>query len=111
MGNSTDYDGKFVPAVTANQQATNQLVALIVTLAIAMVGGSITGFIMRQIATFQRLDETYRHGGTVMKLALNVGNITGGGIGLPHLMPEAAFFDDDLFFEVNRVCVSNIARY
>jgi hypothetical protein len=105
LGNSTSSEGIFVPAITPSAQATNQLVATVVTVIFAIIGGSITGLIMKLIGRFQRLDETYRHGATVVKLALAVGNISGGGIGLNHMMPQEAFFDDNLFFEVNEVII------
>lgn len=101
LGNRTDEYGVFHAAISPGQQATNQLVATIVTIVIAMVGGTFTGFILKCIGSWQRLDETYRHNATVVQLALSVGNISGGGIGLKHLMPKEAFFDDNLFFEVH----------
>jgi ammonium transporter Rh len=108
LGNSTSSEGIFVPAITPSAQATNQLVATVVTVIFAIIGGSITGLIMKLIGRFQRLDETYRHGATVVKLALAVGNISGGGIGLNHMMPQEAFFDDNLFFEVNEDKAINV---
>jgi len=86
----------------ASKQAVYQLLALVVTILIAVVGGSITGMIMRMIAKFERLDEHHRPNQTILKLALSVGNLTGQALGVRgNIMPEEAYFDDHLFFEVH----------
>jgi len=86
----------------ASKQAVYQLLALVVTILIAVVGGSITGMIMRMIAKFERLEEHHRPNQTILKLALSVGNLTGQALGVRgNIMPEEAYFDDHLFFEVH----------
>lgn len=40
--NRTDH-GIFVPAITPSQQAIYQLIAALVTLAVAIIGGALTG--------------------------------------------------------------------
>jgi len=40
-----------------NKQATNQILAIIVTLAFALVGGLITGFVMHIVGKFGKLEE------------------------------------------------------
>jgi len=86
----------------ASKQAVYQLLALVVTILIALVGGAVTGMIMRMIAQFERLDEHHRPNQTILKLALSVGNLTGKALGVRgNIMPEEAYFDDHLFFEVH----------
>ncbi len=93
----------------ASKQAVYQLLALVVTILIAVVGGSITGMIMRMIAKFERLDEHHRPNQTILKLALSVGNLTGQALGVRgNIMPEEAYFDDHLFFEVHEVMKSEV---
>ena len=88
----------------ASQQAVYQLLSLIVTIIIALVGGAVTGMVMRMIANFERLDEHHRPNQTILKLALSVGNLTGKALGVKgNLFPEEAYFDDHLFFEVHEV--------
>lgn len=87
---------------TASHQAVYQLLALIVTILVALVGGAVTGIVMRIIANFERLDEHHRPNQTILKLALSVGNLTGKALGVKgNLLPDEAYFDDHLFFEVH----------
>jgi len=95
----------------ASKQAVYQLLALVVTILIALVGGAVTGMIMRMIAQFERLDEHHRPNQTILKLALSVGNLTGKALGVRgNIMPEEAYFDDHLFFEVHEVILGNCLR-
>jgi len=95
-----EHTGLKIPEITASQQAVNQLLASIVTMAFAIVGGAITGLIMRFIGEWQHLDSAYHKGMTVMKLALSVGKITSGAVNIENSMPMEVYFDDNLFFEV-----------
>ena len=95
----------------ASKQAVYQLLALVVTILIALVGGAVTGMIMRMIAQFERLDEHHRPNQTILKLALSVGNLTGKALGVRgNIMPEEAYFDDHLFFEVHEVILGSCLR-
>ena len=97
-----DEDGNvLVPGLSANQQATRQLLATIMTFFVAIIGGAITGLIMKGIGSWQHLDKAYHKGMTVMKLALTVGNLTAGAVDIKGQLPIEAYFDDNLFFEVN----------
>ena len=87
--------------ITNQQQAVNQLLAGLVTLGIALVGGAVTGLILKYIGKWQALDNEYRPGSTVIKLALNIGNVFTTQVGVIDALPKDAFFDDDLFFEVH----------
>ena len=59
---------------------------------------------MRIIANFERLDEHHRPNQTILKLALSVGNLTGKALGVRgNILPDEAYFDDHLFFEVHEV--------
>lgn len=70
-----DGHGHITAAITQQQQALNQLYAGLVTFGIAIAGGLFTGFILKIIGKFQSLRDTRKPGSTVIKLALNVGNI------------------------------------
>ena len=61
----------------------------------------IAGVVMKAIGNWQHLDSAYHKGMTVMKLALSVGKITSGAAKIQSHMPIDAYFDDNLFFEVN----------
>lgn len=80
-------------------QAINQLSAFLVTMVFAIVGGTITGWVMLMVGKFQHLEKSYRKGQTVVKLALNVGHVTAGSLAIRIGLPKKAYFDDDLFFE------------
>merc|ERR1719242_1951764 len=73
-----------------NHQAWLQFAAMLVTMGFALVGGSFTGFILKYIGKHQM---KYRPGHTIMKLALNIGNVLA-----PHNVPKDKFYDDDLYF-------------
>merc|ERR1719244_1308730 len=81
---------------TPGKQAGRQAMAMLVTLLFAIVGGLITGLILRQIAKMQSM---YKKGLTVVRLALNIGNIMDGSVGVGHHIPKEKLFEDDLFFE------------
>lgn len=82
---------------SAGKQAGRQFAAMIVTLAMAVVGGLITGLLLKWVARMQN-DEKYRKGRTVARLALNIGNILEGIIPGNHNIPKDMMFDDDLYF-------------
>ena len=88
-------------AITAQQQAMNQLAASITTLAIAIVGGAITGYILKLVGEWQHLETAYKRGMTVMKLAKAVGKLTTNMVDIEASMPAEVYFDDNMFFEVN----------
>jgi len=88
-------------AITAQQQAMNQLAASITTLAVAIVGGVITGYILKWVGEWQHLDSAYKRGMTVMKLAKAVGKLTTNMVDIEAMMPAEVYFDDNMFFEVN----------
>ena len=50
----------------------------------------VAGFILKYIGKHQM---KYRPGHTIMKLALNIGNVLA-----PHNVPKDKFYDDDLYF-------------
>merc|ERR1719376_1741277 len=101
LQDTTNDEGLKVSGITNQQQALYQLAASAVTILIAVVGGGITGFIMKAVGNWQHLDSAYHKGMTVMKLALSVGKITSGAAQVETKMPVEAYFDDNLFFEVN----------
>ena len=78
-------------------QAGRQFAAMLVTLCFAVVGGLVTGVILKQVARMQG-DTRYRKGLTVARLALNIGNILEGIIPGNHNLPKDMMFDDDLYF-------------
>lgn len=82
---------------TASEQAVMQLVALIVTMVIAIAGGVITGFIMKMIAKFQGLGDYTKKMEMLQKLG------KAGASADRNNIASEAFFDDHLFFEVNEV--------
>lgn len=86
---------------TGSRQALQQLAASVVTIVFALVGGGLTGLIMKFIGRWQHLDSAYHKGMTVMKLALQVGKITSGAANIEASMPMEVYFDDNLFFEVH----------
>jgi len=73
-----------------NKQAWFQAAAMLVTMGFALVGGTFTGVILKFIGKHQM---KYKMGHTIMKLALNIGNVL-----TPHNVPKDKFFDDDLYF-------------
>jgi len=75
---------------TAGKQAGAQFSAILVTLAIAIVGGVLTGYVLKFVAKQQM---KYKKGATVTKLALNIGSVM-----VPHNMPKNFHFDDDGYF-------------
>jgi len=100
LKDSVDH-GKVVKGITNQQQALFQLAASAVTLVIAVVGGAVTGYIMKAVGNWQHLDTAYHKGMTVMKLASSVGKITSGAAQIETDIPIECYFDDNLFFEVN----------
>ena len=93
-GKEVIHDGE---GRTASEQATMQLIALIVTMVIAISGGVLTGMIMKLIAKFQDLGEYAKK----MEMLQKLGKV-GASADRNNLASEA-FFDDHLFFEVNEV--------
>jgi len=75
---------------TGGTQASMQLAAMVVTLVFAVVGGFITGHIMKFVA---RKQMKYKPGSTITKLALNIGNVM-----MPRNVPTNFAFDDDGYF-------------
>ena len=66
-----EHTGLKIPEITASQQAVNQLLASIVTMAFAIVGGAITGLIMRFIGEWQHLDSAYHKGESLGGMQIN----------------------------------------
>merc|ERR1719219_228708 len=81
----TDWSG--------NHQAWLQFAAMLVTMAFALVGGVLTGLILKFIGKHQM---KYKPGTTIVKLALNIGNALA-----PHNVPKDKMYDDDLYFAGN----------
>lgn len=55
--NSTDDAGNFVAGVGPGYQALHQFLAGVVTMLFAVVGGGITGYILRLIGDWQSIDQ------------------------------------------------------
>ncbi len=103
-----EYVGKTLDdgrVFTAHDQACMQLAALVVTLVIALGGGFATGVIMRLVGKLQGLDDMKPQGrDAVVKLAMSARNgetdtevVESNAL----LLPEDAYFEDNVFFEVN----------
>lgn len=75
---------------SGSKQAWYQAAAMLVTMAFALVGGTLTGGILKYIGAHQM---KYKMGHTIMKLALNIGNVLA-----PHNVPKDKMYDDDLYF-------------
>eukprot|EP00092_Neocalanus_flemingeri_P108432 GFUD01139254.1.p1 GENE.GFUD01139254.1~~GFUD01139254.1.p1 ORF type:complete len:531 (+),score=139.87 GFUD01139254.1:95-1687(+) len=73
------------------KQAGAQMAAMVVTLVIAVVGGLLTGKLLKIAAQHQM---TYKKGQTIVHLALNIGNVMTPN----HNLPKESFFDDDAYF-------------
>jgi len=93
-------DGDY-PPITPSTQAINQLIATIVTLVVALVGGALTGLLLHYIERWQHIDDAYHRGMTILRLALSVGSLTSGVVDATAHMPVDAYFDDNIFFEVH----------
>jgi len=78
------------PEWTGGTQAGMQLAAMIVTMVFAVVGGFITGHILKFVASKQ---VAYKPGSTITKLALNIGNVM-----VPRNIPKDFQFDDQGYF-------------
>ena len=93
--NSTQLhpDGSEVLVWSGNHQAWLQFAAMLVTMAFALVGGLLTGAILKFIGKHQM---KYKPGTTIVKLALNIGNVLA-----PHNVPKDKMYDDDLYFAGN----------
>merc|ERR1712013_869538 len=78
------------PEWTGGTQAGMQLAAMIVTMVFAVVGGFITGHILKFVASKQ---VAYKPGSTIAKLALNIGNVM-----VPRNIPKDFQFDDQGYF-------------
>ena len=59
-----------------------------------------SGILLNMIGRWQALDQLQRPGSTVIKLAVNIGNAFTHHLGIREALPQDAYFDDDLFFEV-----------
>ena len=86
-------DGSKVLAWSGNHQAWLQFAAMLVTMVFALVGGVVTGVILKFIGKHQM---KYKPGTTIVKLALNIGNVLA-----PHNVPKDKMYDDDLYFAGN----------
>jgi len=75
---------------TGGTQAGRQLAAMVVTLVIAIVGGFLTGYILKFVAHQQI---RYKPGSTITKLALNIGHVM-----VPRNIPKDFHFDDQGYF-------------
>jgi len=75
---------------TPGKQAGMQMAAMVVTLVFAVVGGLLTGKLLKLVAQYQI---RYKKGQTITKLALNIGNVM-----IPRNVPKDLFFDDDAYF-------------
>merc|ERR1719510_185768 len=76
---SDDYNKKGI-VWSSNGQAWFQAAAMLVTMAFALVGGLVTGGILKFIGKHQM---KYKAGHTIVKLALNIGNVLA-----PHNVPK-----------------------
>merc|ERR1712080_515481 len=79
---------------TPAKQAGRQFATMLITMAFAVVGGLATGLVMKWIATFQ---SPYKKGATVVRLALNVGNVLSLNTS-PANLPKDLLFDDYAYF-------------
>merc|ERR1739846_265020 len=76
----------------AGKQGAMQLAALGVTLGIAIVGGTITGFILKALGKFQHKARVRQSSGTGMSMEDGSNR---------NSMASDAFFDDHPYFEVH----------
>ena len=99
LGYKDKYTGEYHDGEgrTASEQAVMQLLALVITVVIAIVGGAITGLIMKMISKFQGLGEYQKKMEMLQKLG------KAGASADRNNIASEAFFDDHLFFEVNEV--------
>jgi len=67
---------------------------MLITMVFAVVGGAVSGLIMKWVAHFQHL---YKTGSTVARLALNVGNVVTFHTDNTNL-PKEMLFDDNAYF-------------
>jgi len=83
---------------TAAWQAGQQMLAIVVTLVFAVIGGLITGWAMKRIG---QLASMSKRGMTVARLVFNVGNITTGSVaGTKFALSPDLLFDDNAYFHV-----------
>jgi len=75
---------------TGATQAGAQIAAMAVTMVFALVGGFLTGILLKFVAKHQM---KYKKGSTITKLALNIGNVM-----VPRSVPKTSLFDDDGYF-------------
>ena len=90
---NNNTDGSEVLVWSSNRQAWFQAAAMLVTMVFALVGGLVTGLILKFIGKHQM---KYKPGTTIVKLALNIGNVLA-----PHNVPKDKMYDDDLYFAGN----------
>ena len=93
------YMGK--DGYTGHDQAVNQFLAFLVTMIFAIVGGLMTGFILKAIGHVQELDKP-KEGTTVMKMAASIQGSIASVAGFQTINPEEALFSDEIFFEVHQ---------
>jgi len=86
---------------TGHSQAVNQFLAFLVTMIFAIVGGLMTGFILKAIGHVQELDKP-KEGTTVMKMAASIQGSIASVAGFQTINPEEALFSDEIFFEVHQ---------
>jgi len=86
-----------VSAHSPGWQAGMQMAAIVLTLIIAILGGLVTGYIMRKVGEKMSLKQ---HGVTVAHLVLNVGNITSGLAGSKMALTPDMLYDDNAYFHV-----------
>jgi len=79
-------------------QAGQQMLAIVVTLVFAVIGGLITGWMMKKLGQITAMS---KRGMTVARLVLNVGNITTGSVvGNKFALSPDLLFDDNAYFHV-----------
>ena len=93
------YIGK--DGYTGHDQAVNQFLAFLVTMIFAIVGGLMTGFVLKAIGHVQELDKP-KEGTTVMKMAASIQGSIASVAGFQTINPEEALFSDEIFFEVHQ---------
>ena len=81
---------------SAPKQAGRQFAAMVITMVFAVVGGLVTGLLMKWVA---KSTSTYKKGATVAHLAMNISNVMTYHAH-PANLPKEMLFDDNAFFMV-----------
>jgi len=81
----------------AGKQGAMQLAALAVTLVVAIVGGTITGFILKALGKFQHKAQVHRQSEAGMAMNQQYGSNRRNSLD----QESEVFFDDHLYFEVH----------